>query len=311
MAPLRWGGGAPPRTRKPTQAKAHHAPHEEIAAAEVQPGLVDDTADLQPPPHQLPLLVGGGGGRLLEPLQRRLAAELEQEVPVGLRDDVRLPHRPAALGDDRADLDAAGQHRPHRSGVGELVVEHQAVAAGLHGRRRQPANDLQLRQVLVDPVEEGVGRERERVGQQQHRPVGMVGPADERRPVRSLHHLEADGRQQGRRQPGGEQRESGGVLHLAAAADHRPGGAAEEDGRVEEPPDGRGDVLEGADMVRRCEQHHQIGALVAEPLEHLADGLADRLAGDGVLGEPVGVLTHDREPTGLRHAGFAGGAYWS
>ena len=204
-----------------------------------------------------------------------------------------MPDRPAPLGDHGPDLDAAGQHHPDRAGVGDLVVDHEPVAARLHGRRGQPADDLELRQVLVDPVEEGVGREGERVGEQQHRAVGMVGPADQRRPVGGRHHLEADGRQQRRRQPGGEEGEGGGVLHLAAAADDRPGGAAEQDRRVEEAPDGRGDVLEGADVVGGGEGDHEIGPLVAQALEHLADGLADGLASGRVLRQPEGV-THSR-----------------
>jgi len=87
-------------------------------------------------------------------------------------------------------------------------------------------------------------------------------------------------------------RERAGESSISRPADDRPGGAAEEHGGVEETPDGGGDVLEGADVVGRGEQHHQIGALVAEAVEHLADRLADRLTGDGVLREPLGVHAH-------------------
>src|SRR5687767_7400377 len=123
---------------------SHHAPHEEIAPAGVESRLVDHTPDLQRPAHELALLVVGGRRRHLEPLESGLAAELEDEVPVGLRHHVGLAHRPAALGDHGADLDATRQHHPDRPGVDHLVVEHQTVAARLHGRRRQPTDDLEL-----------------------------------------------------------------------------------------------------------------------------------------------------------------------
>jgi hypothetical protein len=231
------------------------------------------------------------------------SSSLADEVPVGLRHHVGLAHRPAALRDDRPDLDAARQHDADRAGVGDLVVEDQTVAARLHGGGGQPADDLQLRQILVHPVEEGVGGERERVGQQQHGAVGVVGPADQRRAVGGGDDLEADGRQQRRRKPGGEEGEGGGVLHLAASADDRPGGGAEQDGGVEEAPDRAGDVLDGADVVRRREGDHQIGPLVAQRFQHLADGFADGLAGDRMLREPEGVGRHcvtPASPTVLR-----------
>src|SRR5207302_1823185 len=82
------------------------------------------------------------------------AAELDDEVPVRLRDDAGLAARAATLGDDRAKLDAAGKPHAQCAGVGDLVVAHQPVAAGLHGGRGQPADDLELGEVLVDPVEE-------------------------------------------------------------------------------------------------------------------------------------------------------------
>jgi len=202
---------------------ADHAPDQEVAAAELEAGLVDDAADLEPMAHELPLLVGGGGGRLLEPLQGRLAAQFEDEVPVRPGHHVRLADRPAALGDDGADLDAACQHGAHGAGVDDLVVDHQPVPAGLHGRRGQAADHLELGQVLVHPTQEGVGREGEGVGEQQHGAVGVIGPADQRRAVGSRHDFEAGGGQQRLRQPGGEEGEGGGVLHLAPSADHRPG----------------------------------------------------------------------------------------
>ncbi len=124
----------------------------------------------------------------------------------------------------------------------------------------------------------------------------MVGPADERGPVGCGHDFEVDGREQGRRQPGGEQRDGGGVLHLAASADHGTGRAAEQDGGIEQTADGGGDVLEGPDVVGRDEQHDEIRPLVTEPVEHLADGLTDGLRRDGMFRQPERVhRTHGPE----------------
>src|SRR5688500_18217415 len=83
-----------------------HPPDREVAPAGLEPGIVDHAPELQPPAHELALLVVGGRRRLLEALEGGLAAELEDEVPVGLGHHVGLAHRPAALGDHGADLDA-------------------------------------------------------------------------------------------------------------------------------------------------------------------------------------------------------------
>ena len=62
---------------------AEHVAHEEVAALEVEPVLVDDETEVQPVAHQLAVVVGRRLHDLLQPRHRGLTRELVHEVALG------------------------------------------------------------------------------------------------------------------------------------------------------------------------------------------------------------------------------------
>src|SRR5581483_11562283 len=94
------------RERTRLLVRAEHVPDEEVAAGELGLVLVDDEAHVQATAEQLAFVVADARGELLEPRDRRPAAELLDEVPLRTRDHERVADRPATLRDDRVDGDA-------------------------------------------------------------------------------------------------------------------------------------------------------------------------------------------------------------
>ena len=126
---------------------------EEVAPAELGLVLVDDESHVEAAAQQLAFLFRRRAGEVLEALDRRLPAQLLDEVVLAAGDDIGAADRPAALRHERADLDAAAiDEHADRALVDDVVVEHEAVPTRAPRRRRQPADDLQAGKVAVDAL---------------------------------------------------------------------------------------------------------------------------------------------------------------
>ena len=133
----------PHRDRPVGLARAEHAADQEVTAPELRLVLVDDDADLQALGEEQPLVVRQSLGHFGEPFERRLAAELTDDVVVCIRDDVGAADRPASLRDHRVHAgttskDADGTLPP------EVAVEREPVATRALRGRCHPADDLQI-----------------------------------------------------------------------------------------------------------------------------------------------------------------------
>src|SRR5581483_2402908 len=242
------------RERTRLLVRAEHVPDEEVAAGELGLVLVDDEAHVQATAEQLAFVVADARGELLEPRDRRPAAELLDEVPLRTRDHERVADRPATLRDDRVDGDAFEEDADRAVGEHRLV-EREAVGTRPAAGRRESADDGEAGPVLVEATEEAVDGERERLREeQQGRRVAVEhGPARDRGAVERLLDAQRDRRQARVGEHRGEDRQRGRLLVLVGAADHRDRGPAEEDPGAEQLAHRAGHVLEGADEVRRRE----------------------------------------------------------
>ena len=122
------------------------------------------------------LLVVEALEQLDEALERRTPGELVDDPPVALRHGHRRTDRAATLRDDgRQRVDRREERTDGAIGV-LLAVEHQPVAAGAAGGRRQPADDAEPGIRLGCSFEEAVDRHRERIGEEQR---ALLRVADE------------------------------------------------------------------------------------------------------------------------------------
>ena len=114
---------------------------------------------------------GGSGAHALDqPVERGLAAELVEDVALGLGDGERLADRAAALGDDRARSARAGSSEHADRAVGDdLVVEHQPVAARARAADAMPPMTARPGRARRASCEEPRVEHDERVGQEQQR----------------------------------------------------------------------------------------------------------------------------------------------
>ena len=123
------------RDRTAARIDADDVAHEKISLLEPLLVLADDAADVQRRLHQ-PLLASGQGVEDLAKLhQGRLAAQLVNDVSLGLGDDEWLADRAAALRDDRPHADRAGHVDGDRSFGQCLPAKDQPVVAWLVRRR--------------------------------------------------------------------------------------------------------------------------------------------------------------------------------
>ena len=128
-------------------------------------------------------------------------------------------------------------------------------------------------------VGQRLGREREGVGQQDHRVVGaearrggrfhMRRPAGHHRAaVRRERRFEGEGLHGRPGQAGRPQRQPGWRLDLASGTDHGLGRAPQQDLRPEFPGDDRADAGRVGHQVRRREDHGEVRRIVADGRLH-------------------------------------------
>jgi hypothetical protein len=208
---------------------ADQVAHEEVAAPEVDPVLVDHHAQVEPLLEQHTLLVRRARGQLPQSLECRSSGERADEVLVRVGHDVRVADRPAALGDDGMDA-GTREHDAHRAAVDDGVVDDQPVASRRACRGCHPADHREARPVGVESSQQPVDREGERVGEQHERRVVSVeiAPADDRVSVGRLLEIEVQRRDVRVGQARGEQRERGPVFDLVTRADDGDHGHAEQ-----------------------------------------------------------------------------------
>ena len=109
---------------------------------------------------------------LLDALERRLPAELENDVALRPRYRERLPDRPATLRDDSGRAVRSFEDRADRTLGEDLVVRDEARAACDDPARRHPAHDRQTGRVLVQMIEKEVRWERVWIRQHDQHAVG-------------------------------------------------------------------------------------------------------------------------------------------
>src|SRR6266508_2436904 len=267
------------RDRAGLRVGPDQAPDQEVTAVEAGLVLVDDLADLEAAAAEQLVLAGvEGGEHLAQPVDRGAAAQLVDDVALAAGDGERRADGPAALADDRADLHGPDQGDADGAAVVHLGAAEQPVPARLPGAGDHPADHRQASLLLVEPLQEAVGREGERVRQQQHAGPLLAregGPAGDPVAVVQRQHLQGEGPDVDAGQGGRPDRQPGCLLQLAAAADHALGGAADDRRGAGPLRQAEGDAAGGVGMVHREEADDQVWR-AAELLEGQWDGLVER-----------------------------------
>ena len=255
---------------------ADDAADQEVALAGFGLVLVDDDAQVHAAGEQFLLLDRQRRGQVLQPRQRRQAGELDDQVAVGLGDDVRIPDRTASLRDQRMD---PGPRQVGADGaVGDHpVVQEQQALPGPQRDARHPAHHHGPWHVLVQVGQQVTGRERERVAHHQVNPRGEPVAAEgaAARGLDELHRERLD-RAEVRGEPEGNR---GPRLDLAGTARHRLRHASDQRhaagllGHRRHQGRGRGGE------IRRGEQHGERGRLRPERSPGIRHGLARRRIG--------------------------------
>ena len=151
--------------------------HQVVAAPVVGPVLVDHEAREHAAARRAALLLGRERAEVaLQPLERRLAGQLEDDVVLGVRDHRIAPDGLAALRDDRAHGHAADD-RADRALVEHLAVAEQRLRVRLAAARRETADERHGVLLLVQLREEPAGGVGERVDEQRDQ-VGVVERGD-------------------------------------------------------------------------------------------------------------------------------------
>src|SRR5438034_4993749 len=149
----------------------------EIASAdraELRLPLVRGLADMETAPHQQLIALGRGRIKLLDPLYRGLATELEHDVALRASDRERLSDGAAALRYDRGRALRAFEDRADGAFGENLVIGDEPRPARDDAAGCHPADDRQPRRVLVQVIEEQMRREGVRVGEHHQDAVGSA-----------------------------------------------------------------------------------------------------------------------------------------
>ena len=129
---------------------------------------------------------------LLQARQRRLAAELFDDIIVPPGDDHVLADRPATLGDNAAHLDGPLEEHAHGALDGRPIPQDQPALSRPAAATGHAADDAQLRVFFVDLLQEGIDWKCERVAKKQDGRVAWIGahqrigPAEHAYAVRRL-----------------------------------------------------------------------------------------------------------------------------
>ena len=203
-----------------------------------------------------PLVLVEADDDLTQPLERRLALELADHVPLGSGDLELRADRRRALRDARQRFDAL-EAQADGALLGHFVAVEQRAGAVEGSRARDTADHRHARRPVAQVGEDRVGRERVRVGHEHH-PVGagergqaLDDEAVVDRPRQRAERLRTAGIE---RQ--GEHGDRGAVLDLAAPAEHAAGAAADQAAGREGLVDalkrrlGRGQVRSGGEDDR-------------------------------------------------------------
>ena len=144
----------------------------EVAAPELGLELGRGLTDMQAASHQELIALRRRRVELLDAFERRLPAELENDVALRPRDRERLPDRPATLRDDSGRAVRSFEDRADRTLGEDLVVRDESRAARDDPARCHAADDGQTGRVLVQMIEKKVRRERVRIRQHDQHATG-------------------------------------------------------------------------------------------------------------------------------------------
>ena len=158
------------------------------------------------------------------------------------------------------------------------------MLARLAAAARDAADLAAVRVGAVEPVEEALGVERERIGQEDEmRRVAGSTPSSARQRAASAagigqrFGIEMNGVTRDARQHAGGEREARPLLDLVAAADHAAGRAAEQQSGAQLGRDQRGHAVELGRVVRRDEGDDQVRHGTVELGAHGGRGPRDRV----------------------------------
>ncbi len=237
------------RQRPGGAVQAEHVAHQEIAAPEVAPVLVQHPADVQALLEQALLVLRQRFPKLFQQLHGRFAAQLENDVVLGLRDNHVLADGPAALRHDRPQ-----SHRPLQQHAGAALVAYGIVAeqsalARPADAARHTAQHWHAGVAVVHLLQKEINRQGERVTEQQHRRLAgarlhkCVGPTEQADAFRSPFEDQVKRFQLDRARPlGRPQAEGRTALDLPFVADDGLADAAEQAARrqafLDPSPDG-------------------------------------------------------------------------
>src|SRR2546428_5182319 len=142
------------RDRAGVAVDADEVEDDDVAAAQLGLQLGRGLPDVEAAPHQELVSLARRAVELLDPFDRGLAAELEDDVLLGARHGECLADRPAALRHDRARAARALEDRTDGALAQRLAPADEPRAPPDDPARRHPANDGEVRRVLVQVVEE-------------------------------------------------------------------------------------------------------------------------------------------------------------
>ena len=261
--------------------------------------LVDHPADVQ---AVLDLLLVVGGElleHLAEDLERGAAAELADDVLLGLGDDHGVADRPAALADDRPDRDRAAEQHGHGAVVKRLAVEHELVGPGDLAAAGHAADHPQAADLAVDQLEEIVGRNEN--GSPRRSSDGLLGVSRSsaqasRRLARLVQPERLGSSTPGQRdRPDGQGRRA---LDLPVLADDRLAGAAQDMAGQPLLLEAGGDPAELVGMMHGREDQVRSAVSPPSPASSCLEDLLERGVGGPRGGEGRDAL-HGRFSLGL------------
>ncbi len=254
---------------------------EKVTTPECALGGIDGPPEVKAVFKERPFLIGKRDDFLVEALDSRLSSQFKNGVLVGTGDDGRFPEGLASLGDHRPDADGTGEKDADGTAGKDLAVQEETVFFGIEGTACHASNDLQIRAILIQSVDEFCRRKGVRITKEE-KCGGLLwnfGQSVKGKPLQGLFGLEMHGLDLDSWQECRKEANSRSLFHLPGDADDSLAGTSDQTGGFGVGPDPIHHLPQLSSVVGRGKDDDQIGPVSFQQGDDLSQDLFSCLGG--------------------------------
>lgn len=147
--------------------RSDEVPNEEVAPLEMTPMLIDHDTQVQRAVRIAALGASQGFEDVLEPLQRRDAAQFIDQVLLGSRHDKPFADRTAALRGHGSHGDRSGELHSHHTPVEALIIEEQSILSRILASAGKTSANFAVRVPVSHEGQDFLHRCRKRISEEE------------------------------------------------------------------------------------------------------------------------------------------------